>query len=229
MGLSTQTLREMIKTNIHKLVESSNQVLDMKHLAIHLEKTLQEKIQRLEADFNDLVLSGDYLESVTEGFDDLDRLLRTSHTFLDIINIKDKSKIGDHIKHYYANTLIPLLNIMSKLENDYVSIAHQTISQKQEALNKLQFPLDKLKSQAKRLRKSLFVFQKKKRSQELEQRIKFLELKRKILQLTLHHDRLNLYYFNHDHPKELRELKQKADALRNELQQFKGVEHVTAS
>ena len=40
MGLSTQVLRDMIKTNIYKLVDASDQLLDMQHLAVHLEKTI---------------------------------------------------------------------------------------------------------------------------------------------------------------------------------------------
>src|SRR5215467_12025413 len=109
MGLSTQALRELIKTNITKLVGSIDPLSDIQQVASHLEKTLEKKIQQLEADFNDLILPGDYLRSVTEGFDDLDRLLRTSHTFLDIIQYKDKEKLNDEIRHYYTNTLIPLL------------------------------------------------------------------------------------------------------------------------
>ncbi len=231
MSLSTQHLRDDIKTNIDKLVDSTLQektVLEelwpeIQHAAQRLEKNIQEKICLLESDFNDLTLTGDYLRTVREGFDDIERLMRHSQTFIDVVKCKDKITLIEHIQHHYRNILIPLLNIMSKLENDYISATHQAISKKQALLNELQTTLKKLKSEEKSYQNSYLIYNKKQKIGELQKKIKYLDLKRKVLQLTLHHDRLNLYYFNHDHPKEMREIKQKADSLRFELNQYKEV------
>lgn len=226
--LATQHLRYDIKTDIDKLVgstlheETAFQELlpEIQHAARRLEKNIQEKIQLLESDFKDLKLSGDYLFSVRESFTDIEQLMRHSQTFIDVVR-HNKITLIEHIQHHYRSMLIPLLNMMSKLENDYISIANLTITKKQILLNELKITLKKLKLQVSALKKSLVIYNKEQKMNGLKEEIQVLDLKRKMLQLSLDHDRINLYYFNHDHPEELYELKQKADDLRLELGNFK--------
>lgn len=225
--LATQTLRKEFKENIDLLIERALQpgdiealIPEIQRISEHLEKVIREKVLLLEKDFHDHPLSGDYLRTVTEGFDDLDRLLRSSKTFADTVRGKSQEEILVHIKAHYAHNLIPLLNIMAKLENDYVSIATQTISRKQESLSTILRGLHKLKIEEQNTKHSVLVLNKKRRLTQLETSVKRLDLLRKMTQMSLLHDRLNLYYFNNDHPVELREIKQRVDLLRNELKKF---------
>lgn len=127
--------------------------------------------------------------------------------------------LTEHIKKHYTKTLVPLLNIMAKLENDYISFATQIISKKQDMLNQLQILTQKLIMDERLTQNNLLIYNKDRRLQIISEKLKLFELKRKILQLGLQHDQLNLYYFSHDHPNELREVKQKADSLSQVLQQ----------
>lgn len=227
MRLSTQTLRAEFKEGLEKWnpshlpTENKEEFLPkIKKLCEQLEKRIEEKVQLLEADFQDHILAGEYLRSVTEGFDDLERLMRNRKTFLDIAEGDTIEEVLDNIKKQYKDYLNPLLNIMSKLENDYMAVANQTIVRKQDEFNQIQVTLHKLKLEQKRTRYSFWSFSKNKKLEENDRQIKMLDLKRKIIQLTLHHDRLNLYYFNHDHPIELREIKKKTDSLKLELKKL---------
>lgn len=231
-NLSSQHLRDVFKHKMDDLISLLDQArstesvyLEIQKTSEHLEKTIHDKTKLLESDFNDQTLSGDYLRSVTESFDDLDRLLRSSKTFIDAVQGKTRDELLEDIKRHHQQTLIPLLNILAKLENDYISLATQTISQKQNALAKVEIEVQKLKMEEKCIKNSILVFNKQKRVSELVTKIRFLDLKRQILKLSLHHDKLNLYYFNHDHPVELKELKHKADQLRSELSKFKEVRY----
>lgn len=227
--LSTQHLRQDIKSNIDRLLDSTLQekmtledlLPEIQNAARHLEKNIQEKIQLLEFDFNDLHLSGDYLRTVREGFDDIEQLMRNSQTFIDIITCQNKETLIEHIQQHHRSMLVPLLNIMSKLENDYISLATQTITRKQDLLNQLEIELKKLKQEVDAIKKSFVIYNKNQKMEILREKIHHIYLKRKLLQLTLHHDKLNLYYFNNDHPEELTALKQKADSLRSEFNKFK--------
>lgn len=222
--LSTQQLRMVFKSNIDELLQQTKQSQDMElilpqiqHLSERLEKVISQKVQMLEQDFHDYHLTGEYLRTVTESFDDLERLMRSSETFADLLQQKERNDILRHIKIHYTQVLVPLLNIMSKLENDYVSLATQCIFKKQENLNKVQGNLRQLRTLQQEIENSLFVFGKNKKLKELNDKILNLDLERKFLQLTAHQDRLNLYYFNHEHPEELREIKIKADELKTKL------------
>ncbi len=230
MALSSQTLRKVFKNNIDSLINKATierrpetLVSEIQRISEDLEKLIYEKIQLLEIDFHDHQLSGDYLRTVSEGFDDLERLLRSNKTFADKAQVKTTSvdDLLHHIKTHYNDTLVPLLNIMAKLENDYISIATNCIQKKQECLNQIQSNLQKLKVEEGNTKRSILILNKKNRLDEINQSMKILNLKRKVVQLSLHHDRLNLYYFNHDHPIELREIKQKVDILRIELRKLK--------
>lgn len=232
MSLSTQHLREQFKNKIDSLVfmlhqenPKENITLEIQKVSEHLEKTILEKTKLLEGDFHGHVLTGDYFRSVTESFDDLDRLLRSSKTFIDAMQGKTNGELLNDIKRHHTQTLIPLLNILSKLENDYISITTQSIAKKQELLHKLEIDLKSLRKEEKYLRNSFLVFNKKQKLDELINRIRFMDLKRQILKLNIQHNKLNLYYFNNDHPKELTEMKQKADQLRLELSKFKEVSY----
>lgn len=232
MSLSTQHLRDVFKEKVDALVEILNKedrleiiYFEIQKISEQLEKTVQEKTKLLEADFNDHTLMGDYLRSVTEGFDDLDRLLRSSKTFVDAIKGQTKEELLEGIRKHHNQTWVPLLNILGKLENDYISVAQQNIIRKQEALKKLQATLDRLKLEEQYIKNSILMMNKKKKASELSNKRKFVDLQRQILKLMLQHDKLNLYYFNHDHPVELQEIKKKADDLRLELIQYKEQEY----
>jgi hypothetical protein len=224
MSLSIQYLRDEFKTHFEKWgneasqKKSENEILfEIQQWGENIEKIVQERIRLLETDFNDYPLKGEYLRSVKEGFDDLERLLRNQKTFLDIAKGNNLTNILEQIKHHYCQYLIPLLNIMSKLENDYISIATQAILEKNKLLAEIETEIKSLKMEKDKIRKTFFDLNKKKKFIEIVKKIQNLEMHRKIIQLSIHHIKLNIYYFNHDRPKELQELKEKADQFRAEL------------
>lgn len=228
MSLSTHHLRAFFKGKMDDLVELFNQassqnniIFEIQKISEHLENTIQEKIRLLTSDFRDHVLVGDYSRSVTESFDDLERLLSSSKTFLDILKNKTNGELLNHIRKHYTHTLIPLLNIISKLENDYISLAAHSIQKSKEDLSKIEYQLKTLKTEEKYLKTSFLVFNKKQKLDELIQKIRFLSLRRQLLKLNIQDTRLNLYYFKYDHPEELTAMKNRAKNLRLQLSQFK--------
>lgn len=231
MSLSSHHLRNEMKTNIDQLVASTLQekitlpelLPEIQNTALRLEQSIQEKICLLASDFHALNLSGDYLRSVRESFADIEYLMRHTQTFIDLVKCKDKNILSKHIKYYHRNTLVPLLNMMAKLENDYISITHQTISHEKASLNQLEILINQFKAEENFLKPSVFVYHKKRKLTILQEKINYLELQRKILQLILRHDQLNLYYLTQDHPKDMQELKQKADAQRTEGNKLKAM------
>src|ERR1700737_1507378 len=97
ISLSSQHLRECFKHQLDDLVHLLQQAdnlddvyLEMHKISEQLEKTIQHKAKLLETDFHNQELMGDYLRSVTESFDDLERLLRSSKTFIDVMHGKTK-------------------------------------------------------------------------------------------------------------------------------------------
>lgn len=232
MSLSTQHLRQVFKEKIDFLIDLLNRenqlegvYLEIQRVSEDLEKIIHQKTKLLETDFHDHTLAGDYLRSVTEGFDDLDRLMRSSKTFTDAVQGKTKEELLEDIRLHHNQTWVPLLNILGKLENDYISLAQQDIAKKQESLKKLQAMIDKLRLEERYIKNSILMFNKKKKITELAHKRKLIDLKRQMLKLMIHHDKLNLYYFNHDHPIELQEIKKKADILHHELIKFKEIEY----
>src|ERR1700722_19030995 len=97
MKLSIQQLRDEFKTHLDKWEAISHQNPDaplrleiqkeVQKWGNHLEKFIQEKVQLLEMDFNEYSIEGEYLRSVSEGFDDLERIMRTHKTLIDILDI----------------------------------------------------------------------------------------------------------------------------------------------
>lgn len=159
MVLSTQQLRTELKNDIDFMIDKTallkeddigSLFTEIQGTSEHLENLIHEKIQLLVEDFQDFPLIGDYLHTVTESFADLDRLMRTSNTFMDSVfatpkELLSREEILHHIREHYSKTLVPLLNIMAKLENDYISIATLTILREREALIQIQVILQKLK------------------------------------------------------------------------------------
>lgn len=233
MTLSTQHLRGVFKEKMDYLIAAANQAMPLEEvyseiqtISVQWEQLIDEKTRLLQKDFNDHTLTGEYLNSVTETFDDLDQLLRVSKTFTDAVSGKTHEELIENIKKHHIQTLVPLLNILSKLENDYISLANQAIHRKEENLIQIQHKLEKLKREEIYTKNSILSFNKKKKLAEIFKKIKFLDLKRQILKLTIHHDKLNLYYFNNDHPIELKEIKQRADSLRSALSKLNEVNEV---
>lgn len=233
---STKHLRDTFKNKMDDLTSLLNQVervedayaeiqSEIQKVSEHIEKVIQTKTKQLETDFHNQILGAEYLKTVTESFDDLERLLRSSQTFADAIQGQTKDALLQDIQRHNNHTLVPLLNILSKLENDFFSVTTQTINKKEESLNKTMFSINHLMKEEKILKNSILIFNRKKKLSDVITNIRFLNLKRQLLKLSIHHDKLNLYYFNHDHPKELKEIKQKADELRFELAKYKEIEY----
>ena len=131
MSFSIQKLREDFKKHLKewsKLDDShvSHELLKEIHKwGRFTEGCIQDKIKLLERDFSDYSLKGKYFRSVTESFDDLQRMMRTHKTLDGITGITDARQIDHTISRvgiYYTNCLIPLLNILSKFESDYVKV-----------------------------------------------------------------------------------------------------------
>jgi len=224
MSLSTQNIRDEFKTHIkqwgdeaQKKNAESHILFEIHRWSENIEKVIQEKVRLLETDFNDYPLKGEYLRTVSEGFDDLDRLLKNQKTFLDVTKGKNIFSILDQIQHHYTNYLIPLLNIMAKLENDYISIATQALSEKAKKTLVLETQIRTLNEEKFKIKKRFFGFNNRNKYITISKKIRTLETQRKIAHLALAHIELNLYYFNHDRPYELRLLKERADKLRTKL------------
>lgn len=233
MSLSTQQLREDFQSTLERWeremysnAPSQETLFQLQRWGEDFEKKMQDKIFILETDFSNHQLQGEYLRSVSEAFDDLDQHLRTHKTLSDIIVGVDFSNIFLHIQHHYTNTIIPLFNILSKLENDYRSITAEQILEKTVSLVKLEEALKKLKKEKTRIKFQILDFNRKKKHLAISEKINVLTLKRRIIQLTLHHDKLNLYYFNHERPVELKEFKERADKLKAELRKMEEFEDV---
>ncbi len=203
------------KTDLHGQNETI--LAEIKKWSLYIEKFIENKIKILSSDFSQHPLKGEYLRSVTEGFEDLERIMRTTQTLADLTHERDQNQILLKIKTHYTQYLVPLLNILAKLENDYVAVVTQAILDKGKLIETLEKSIDVLTAEQKQNKNSLFALRSEEKFLEMTKNIQKLELQKKITRLTLLHDRLNLYYFNHDRPKELSHLKDNADKLRAEL------------
>lgn len=233
--LALSQLRENFKVNIlsweEKIslntVHKPEEILpDIYQWGEFLEKTLQEKIRLLENDFKVYPLQGEYLRSVTESFDDLDRVRSHHKTLLDLTRLDNATGILNEVKHHYTQYFIPLVNILSKLENDYKAITTESMLQTEYKIREIDNHLNLLKTEKTKIKNSFFDFKRKTKILKISKQIKVLELQKKILKLNVHHDRLNLYYFNNNRPPELQDLKNKVDYFRTELRQLEEKSHV---
>lgn len=232
MRLSTTALRDDFKTRLEhwegvvaSLTENPLLLTEIQDWSVRLEVFIQQKIKWLELDFKNFDLQDEYLRSVSEGFDDLERIMRTEKTLLDDIEGQDLKNILQKIKNYYTRYLVPLLNIFSKLENDYIAITTNAILQNSKKVLILETNIHALQKERDSIANRFLKFIHATDHNDIHKMIKNLELHRKILRLTMQHDRLNLYYFNHERPPELKEMKEKADALRAELRKITGVSY----
>jgi hypothetical protein len=230
MRLSTTALRDDFKTRLEywedviaSPTENPLLLTEIQDWSVKLEAFIQQKINLLELDFKNFDLEDEYLRSVSEGFDDLERIMRTEKTLLDAMEGQDLKNILQKIKNYYTRYLVPLLNIFSKLENDYIAITTNAILQNSKKVSTLETNINALKKERDSIANRFLNFIRLTERNDIHKTIKNLELHRKILRLTMQHDRLNLYYFNHERPPELKELKEKADILRTELRNITGV------
>jgi len=226
MSLSTEKLRGEFKTRLHALKDVTEKAAKIEvveplfeETSHYLEKAIAKKLETLAKDMEDFILRGEYLRSMTESLDDLDRFRETSKNLNDYVEKQDKEALLKHVSQYYSNTLVPLLNLISKLENDYLSLAKQTIAKKEELIGKIEYKLTLLKSEKRRMKLSLWTFNSKK-IELISRQIEMLEFRQSILSLTLEHDKLNLAYFNQDHPEAMSEIKSKADAIRFNIRTF---------
>lgn len=230
MSLSTQRLKDEFKSSVKKwdstlqrrTVPDAAIVAEIRLWGEFIEQSIQGKVQRLENDFKEFVLKGEYLRTVNEGFDDLNRLFRTQKTFLDIAESNELTHVLYQIKRHYTHYIVPLLNIISKLENDYVSIITQLMTEKKEQLSKIDEKIKTLKQEKQKLKHNLFSFNKKKKFINILHTIHHEETNKKIIQLFLHHIKLNLYYFNQDRPSALQAVKENADSLGAQLNAQEG-------
>lgn len=231
MSLSTAHLRDDFKTHVEhwegaitsqKPKINRSLLIEIQNWSTKIEKFIQEKIRLLEMDFNDYHLKGEYLHSVSEGFADLERIMRTEKTLLDTTKNHDLRKILENVKHYYTRYFVPLFNILSRLENDYIAITTNAILENTKKISALEQKIKELKTEKRRIKNRLLSFISTSMSDEISKSIEKLELQRKLVRMTMLHDRLNLYYFNHERPLELKEIKEKADRIRSELRQAMG-------
>ena len=222
MSQSIQHLRHEFKSHLEKWTKAYQQtgfpdetLSEIKKWGVFLERYIEEKISLLETDFSDHILNGEYRRSVREGFDGLERMMRSHQTFPDIVSGMDGKIMLEKMKEYYSSYLAPILNIMAKLENDFIAVTTNAILEKGRLLEKLEDDIEDLKIEKKTM----------KNNADLLLKIENLELKKEFTRLTLHHDRLNLYYFNHGRPKELSGFKKKADLLREKIRHTEEKSH----
>lgn len=234
MSLSTAHLRDDFKTHLEHWEDvitsqepkiNQTMLIEIQNWSTKIEKFIQEKIRLLEIDFNDYQLKGEYLNSVSEGFADLERIMRTEKTLLDTTKNNNLKKILENVKHYYTRYFVPLFNILARLENDYIAVTTNSILENTKKISTLERQIKALKTEKRCIKNRLLSFIRTNIFDEISENIDELELQRKLLRTTMLHDRLNLYYFNHERPLELKEIKEKADRIRKELRQTMGENH----
>jgi hypothetical protein len=214
MSKSTQYLRHEFKAYLEKWTKAVNDnncsdetLAEITKWGLYLEHYLDEKISLLKADFNDHTLTGEYFRSVREGFENLKQMMQSRHTLNHLIQETPKTTaLIAQIKNYYNLYLVPILNTMAKLENDFIAVTTNAILEKGRLIEKLEDEIERVKKQKK-----------SDHNEAMTKKIEGLELKKEWARLTLQHDRLNLYYFNHGRPKELTEFKKKADLVREKI------------
>lgn len=251
MRLSSKQLRDDYQTALEKwryrLIDQTPQPANSQrqnrdeHIALeiqqwgeHFEKAIQEKVRLLIFDFTEYPLKGEYLRSVTESFADLERLFRSQKTIMDIVQNADKQKndlstVLHQLRNHYSNYLVPVLNILSKLENDYRSMAIQAIAKQNKALIEIDKQVKSFTIEKNKIRMRFMDFNKKKNFTETIKKIKVLAFRKKNITLALQHIKLNLYYFNHDRPELMKAFKEKTDFYRKELQKNKTIPGATSN
>jgi len=213
MSKSTQYLRHEFKSYLEKWTRafdennfSDETLAEITKWGLYLEHYLDEKINLLKADFSDHRLTGEYLRSVREGFESLERMMLAHQSLDHLIKEAPHTTLIAKIKEYYSSYLVPILNIIAKLENDFITVTTNAILEKGRLIEKLEDEIENTKKQKKSAN-----------NEAITKKIEDLELKKELTRLTLQHDRLNLYYFNHGRPKELTEFKKKADLIREKI------------
>lgn len=233
MSLSIAHLRDDFKVHLEQWTGDVAQkahinptlLTEVRHWSLKIEKFIQEKIRLLEMDFNHYELKDEYLRSVSEGFADLERIMSTEKTLIDAIEHQDLEKIPEKIKHFYMHYFVPLFNILSRLENDYIAITTDAILTNSKKVSEIELQIKTLKTEKRSIKNRILSFIRINMFEEISKNISELELQRKLLRLTMQHDKLNLYYFNHERPPELKAIKEKADSLRAELRQSLGAKY----
>lgn len=224
MSLSILDLREAFRTHLEKWEEAFREqpepsliTPEIEQFAENIERSIQTKIKLLESDFNNLTLEDEYARSINEGFSNLEQMQKTNKTCMDAAKGQDIQNILSHMKQHYKNYIVPIFNVMAKLENDFQAITIKSILEKRKRLTDLDFEIKAFKDEKNRIRKRFFDLNRKKKYWVVSKKLKQLELEKTLTHLTLHHDKLNLYYINHNRPQELHDIKARADALRSEL------------
>jgi len=232
MNLGIIEFREDFKKQIEKWqngsihgVDKSAFLDEIKKWGAELDRIIQLKVKLITEDFNALQLKGDYKKTVPKSFEDLELLLRAQKTFTDLMMDDQLESILKKVQLYYVHSIIPLFNIIAMLENDYSSLLSQNINENGRLIHELDLIISKLKETKQKLKRKVFIFHKTEKITDLSKKINNLELKRKITQLSLYHDKLSLYYFNHERPPELREIKAKTDKLKMQLKALEESTH----
>lgn len=221
--LSLQQIREEFKSHLDKWQQMTEthppaQVLaSIQAWGFQLEKDIQIRLKLFDNDFLEYTLQGEYARSVMESFDDIAQLMKTHKTFIDIAKGNDLPIIFQKIKKYYLQYFVPLVNIFARLQNDYIAVATKTIIDKSAVIEKIEEHLKELKKEKQQIKSRLFEFNRKEKYNKLAAEIKRQELRKQLIRLNVHHHKLNLYYFNHDRPSELKDIKEQVDKLRWKL------------
>lgn len=230
---SIHRLRENFKSHLHhwesillSKESQENLLSEIQQWTKTVQEDINQQIHILTSDFNDFQLTGEYSQSVSEGFEDLNRLMKKKMDLNQLASGENIEEILQKCQIYYHERLTPLLNILSKLENEYISISTQTIAEKSKYIRKLDKLLKQLHVERENVKNRFIGFNRKHKFLQISKHIKKLELERKLVRLTLHHDRLNLYYFTHDRPPELKEIKNKTDKIRLALLKLEEERHV---
>lgn len=224
VSASAQQLQVDFKENIDKLIHSATASNSLEEILPYLyklshtiENTLKSKLKLLESDYHDQVLSDEYYHSVVKSFQSMSVLLKSRPLSLDNQNFNDVPSMVTHLQDHYTQTLVPILSIISDLENVFIAISKESIREEQEALQRYDRRIIQLKAEEEKLKKKILVLGRNKKLEKIGKKIKIAELNKRLTQATLHHARLNLYYFNHYEPPELHDVKHKAEFLKKKV------------
>ncbi len=224
MAVSLLQLRAEFKAQINqwnKNLQAKNLThqtkQEMEGWIAKIELFIQKKVQLLTKDFSEYVLEGEYLRSVTEGFSDLEHIMKSKTTFIDLSNNDNFPVCFSKANDYYSQYLIPISNILAKLDNDYIGISAKRMIDKSSEIAQLNALLTCLNAEKNSIRKNIFSDNRDRNLADILHYIHDVEHQKKILRLSLHHDQLNLFYFMHDRPPELESLKTSTDKSRRRL------------
>jgi hypothetical protein len=196
-------------TNLDRMPELLNQI---KSITDPFEQIIQERINTIGSEFNAQNFDNPTLTQFKTRLKDIQKIPKAEKLPMDI------QALITQVKQYEDGYLSPLLTLLSEIEQHYIDIAAHALHEEEQALNFVELNLQTLYAEKEQIENARMIFNRRKKIMALDKEIHIFKSNKKIINLSLRHARLNLYYFNHYQPEELRPYKKKADQSQQEVQ-----------